>query len=197
MAQPVAVGALPSITRLYPPGRDGGFVSCLAGGGVLVPVVCARFEVAIALPSGLRAASAVAWGSLGIATVLSTLCALGVGLAWALYPPARVTALALLPLYVLLGGAVQVLGNWAARVHAYRRLSLSRIVQAAATALLSLAWVPLWGAQALGLVVATLAGQVIARGLLAQGCLLYPSGAAHHPKPMNLGGGRTQANPNE
>ena len=169
VAQAIALAALPFITRLYPPELYGGFVIFLAWGGFLLPVVCARFEVAIALPASLRAASAVAWGSLGIATVLSTLCALAVAVAWLLYPPARQDALALLPLYVLLGGAVQVLGNWAARVHAYRRLSLSRIVQAAATALLSLAWVPLWGAQALGLVVATLAGQFIALGLLAQG----------------------------
>ncbi|MEI6026786.1 MAG: oligosaccharide flippase family protein [Betaproteobacteria bacterium] len=169
VAQAIALGALPFITRLYPPELYGGFVIFLAWGGFLLPVVCARFEVAIALPSSLRAASAVAWGSLGIALGVSALCALAVAVAWAMYPPARVAALALLPLYVLLGGAVQVLGNWAARVHAYRRLSLSRIVQAAATALLSLAWVPLWGAQALGLVVATLAGQLIALGVLAQG----------------------------
>ena len=169
VAQAIALGALPFITRLYPPELYGGFVIFLAWGGFLLPVVCARFEVAIALPSSLRAASAVAWGSLGIALGVSALCALAVAVAWAMYPPARVAALALLPLYVLLGGVVQVLGNWAARVHAYRRLSLSRIVQAAATALLSLAWVPLWGAQALGLVVATLAGQLIALGVLAQG----------------------------
>jgi O-antigen/teichoic acid export membrane protein len=169
VAQAIALGALPFITRLYPPELYGGFVIFLAWGGFLLPVVCARFEVAIALPSSMRAASAVAWGSLGIALGVSALCALAVAVAWALYPPARLAALALLPLYVLLGGVVQVLGNWAARVHAYRRLSLSRIVQAAATALLSLAWVPLWGAQALGLVVATLAGQFIALGVLAQG----------------------------
>ena len=169
VAQAIALGALPFITRLYPPELYGGFVIFLAWGGFLLPVVCARFEVAIALPSSLRAASAVAWGSLGIALGVSALCALAVAVAWTLYPPARLAALALLPLYVLLGGVVQVLGNWAARVHAYRRLSLSRIVQAAATALLSLAWVPLWGAQALGLVVATLAGQFIALGVLAQG----------------------------
>ena len=169
VAQAIALGALPFITRLYPPELYGGFIIFLAWGGFLLPVVCARFEVAIALPSSLRAASAVAWGSLGIALGVSALCALAVAVAWAMYPPARVAALALLPLYVLLGGVVQVLGNWAARVHAYRRLSLSRIVQAAATALLSLAWVPLWGAQALGLVVATLAGQFIALGVLAQG----------------------------
>ena len=169
VAQAIALAALPFITRLYQPELYGGFVIFLAWGGFLLPVVCARFEVAIALPSSLRAAWAVAWGSLGIALGVSALCALAVAVAWALYPPARLAALALLPLYVLLGGVVQVLGNWAARVHAYRRLSLSRIVQAAATALLSLAWVPLWGAQALGLVVATLAGQFIALGVLAQG----------------------------
>ncbi|MFM8767090.1 MAG: oligosaccharide flippase family protein, partial [Rubrivivax sp.] len=169
VAQAIALAALPFITRLYPPELYGGFVIFQAWGGFVLPVVCARFEVAIALPSSLRAASAVAWGSLGIALGVSALCALAVAVAWALHPPARVAALALLPLYVLLGGAVQVLGNWAARVHAYRRLSLSRIVQAAATALLSLVWVPLWGAQALGLVVATLAGQLIALGVLAQG----------------------------
>jgi O-antigen/teichoic acid export membrane protein len=169
VAQAIALAALPFITRLYPPELYGGLVIFLAWGGFLLPVVCARFEVAIALPSSLRAASAVAWGSLGIALGVSALCALAVAMAWALYPPARLAALALLPLYVLLGGVVQVLGNWAARVQGYRRLSLSRIVQATATALLSLAWVPLWGAQALGLVVATLAGQLIALGVLAQG----------------------------
>ena len=169
VAQAIALGALPFITRLYPPELYGGFVIFLSWGGFVLPLVCARFEVAIALPSSLRAASAVVWGSLGIAAVLSTLCALVLALAWALHPPARQTSLALLPLYALLGGAVQVLGNWAARVQAYRRLSLSRIFQAVTTALLSLAWVPLWDAQPLGLVVATLAGQMIALGVLAQG----------------------------
>ena len=120
LAQAIALAALPFITRLYPPELYGGFVIFLAWGGFLLPVVCARFEVAIALPASLRAASAVAWGSLGIAAVLSTLCAVVVALVWAVHSPAREPALALLPLYVLLGGAVQVLGNWAARVQAYR-----------------------------------------------------------------------------
>ncbi len=184
LAQAIALAALPFITRLYPPELYGGFVIFLAWGGFLLPVVCARFEVAIALPASLRAASAVAWGSLGIAGVLSTLCAMVVALVWAVHPPAREPALALLPLYVLLGGAVQVLGNWAARVQAYRRLSLSRIVQAAATALLSLAWVPLWGAQALGLVVATLAGQLIALGVLVQGLSLTGFRRRARPRQM-------------
>ena len=169
VAQAIALAALPFITRLYPPELYGGYVIFLAWGGFLLPVACARFDVAIALPSSLRAASAVAWGSLGIVLGVSALCALAVAVAWALLSPARVATLALLPLYVLLGGAVQVLGNWAARMQAYKQLSLSRIVQAAATALLSLAWAQLWGAQALGLVVATLAGQLIALGVLAQG----------------------------
>ena len=56
VAQAIALAALRYITRLYTPELDGVFVIFLAWGGFLLPVVCARFAVAIALPSTPREA---------------------------------------------------------------------------------------------------------------------------------------------
>jgi O-antigen/teichoic acid export membrane protein len=64
---------------------------------------------------------------------------------------------------------VQVLGNWAARVQDFRRLSLSRVLQAALTAAVSIGGALALGSQPLVLVAAALAGQVLALAVLAPG----------------------------
>ena len=138
VAQAIALAALPVLTRLYPPESYGAFVVFLAWGGFVLPLVCARFEVAVALPRRADSASAIVVGSLAVAAGVALTCALAVAAVLAWRPALSRYGLAWLPLYVLLGGAVQVLSNWAARVQDFRRLALARVLQAAVTAGLSI-----------------------------------------------------------
>jgi len=169
LAQAIALAALPVLTRLYPPESYGAFVVFLAWGGFVLPVVCARFEVAVALPRRAASASAIALGSLAVALAMALACAVLVAGVLATRPELARYALAWLPGYVLLGGAVQVLSNWAARVRDFRRLALSRMVQAAVTAGLSIGGALAAGATPVVLVLATVAGQLAALALLAPG----------------------------
>jgi O-antigen/teichoic acid export membrane protein len=121
IAQAIGILSLPFVTRLYPPDIYGPFVVLLAYGGVLAPVVCARFEVAIALPRREASAGALAWGGLAVATAVSVLfaglLAVLVLLGWA--DP----VLLFLPLYALQAGGLQVFGNWCTRQRDFDRLS--------------------------------------------------------------------------
>lgn len=169
VAQAIALAALPALTRLYPPEAYGAFVVFLAWGGFVLPLVCARFEVAVALPRRARSASAIVVGSVAVALAVSAACAMAVAVALWARPELARYGLAWLPLYVLLGGAVQLLGNWAARVQAFRRLSAARIAQAALTAALSITGAVALGAEPLVLVAATVAGQLLGLALLVPG----------------------------
>ncbi len=169
VAQAIALAALPVLTRLYPPESYGAFVVFLAWGGFVLPLVCARFEVAVALPRRADSASAIVVGSLAVAAGVALTCALAVAAVLAWRPALSRYGLAWLPLYVLLGGVVQVLSNWAARVQDFRRLALARVLQAAVTAGLSIGGALAAGAVPLVLVVATVAGQLVALALLAPG----------------------------
>jgi O-antigen/teichoic acid export membrane protein len=131
--------------------------------------VCARFEVAVALPRRVASASAIVMGSLAVAAAVAMACALAVAGVLAWRPELSRYGLAWLPLYVLLGGVVQVLSNWAARMQDFRRLALSRVLQASVTAALSIGGALAAGAVPLVLVVATVAGQLFALALLAPG----------------------------
>ena len=169
VAQAIALAALPVLTRLYPPEAYGAFVVFLAWGGFVLPLVCARFEVAVALPRRARSASAIVVGSLMVALAVSAACAVAVGVALWARPELSRYGLAWLPLYVLLGGVVQLLGNWSARVQAFRRLSAARIAQAALSAALSITGALVLGAEPLVLVAATVAGQLLGLALLTPG----------------------------
>jgi O-antigen/teichoic acid export membrane protein len=166
VAQAVALAALPFITRLYPPELYGAFVVFLAWGGFVLPLVCARLDVAIPLPRRARSAGALAAGALAVTAGLVALTALAVAAALALRPAWAVYGLAWLPLHVALGGAVQVAGQWASRTRAFAALSWSRILQALVTALLSVALAWAWSSAPVALVLATLAGQAAALVLL-------------------------------
>jgi O-antigen/teichoic acid export membrane protein len=169
VAQLIGLLTLPLITRLYSPEVYGSFVVFLAYGGIVVPIVCARYEVAIALPRHQRSASALVIGSLAVAAGMAALTAVVVavlasvsssfagGVAWSL------------PLYVLLGGVLQVFTNWHARNRNFPRLARSRIVQTAVSSALAIGLAFALNPQAMTLVVATLAGQTLALLVLLAG----------------------------
>lgn len=167
IAQGIGILALPFITRLYPPEVYGPFVVLLAYGGVLAPVVCARYELAIALTRREASAGALAWGALAVAAGVSALCAAAVA---ALVAGGLADAvLMFLPIYALQSGALQVFANWCTRQRDFDRLARSRIAQAAATAALSIGFGRALGASPALLVLATVAGQAVALAVLLLG----------------------------
>lgn len=173
VAQAIALAALPAITRLYSPAVYGGFVVWLAWGGIASPIVCARFDAAIALPRRARSAAAVALGSLAVAALVSGLTALAMALLAASTSWFESHGLGQLvvgvPLFVALGGVQLVAWNWLSRCGMFRRVALSRVVQAAVVAAVSLGGVPFVGASVALLVVATLAGQLASLAVVAGG----------------------------
>ncbi len=166
VAQAISLVSLPFITRLYPPEIYGAFVVFLAYGGFVTPIVCARFDVAIALPKRNRGAAAVALGSLVVAAGVALMTALLLLVLSAWVPFLGDAAAWCLPLYIWLGGALLVFSSWSARMRTYSRLSWSRIAQAAATAGLAICLVAATDARAALLVIATVAGQVVGLAVL-------------------------------
>ncbi|MFO0472690.1 MAG: lipopolysaccharide biosynthesis protein [Pseudomonadota bacterium] len=173
VAQAIGLAALPLVTRLYAPESYGGFVVWLAWGGLVLPVACARLDAAIALPRRARSASALALGAAAVALAVTLMAAFALALLAAATPWLEGHGVAhlawLVPLFVLQGALLQLAWNWLARTGGFRRLSLSRIVQAAVVALLSLGLVPWVGAGAGLLAAATLAGQLAGLAVAASG----------------------------
>jgi lipopolysaccharide exporter len=167
VAQGIGLVSLPFVTRLYPPDLYGTFVLLLAYGGILAPVVCGRFEVAIPLPRRYAGAGALAYGALTVAVSGSLVCVAVVGALWVagLVEP----VLGFVPIFVLLAGAMQVFGTWCTRQLAYQRLSMSRVAQAAVTAVLSIGLGRALGADPAWLIFATVAGQLAALAVLLTG----------------------------
>ena len=184
VAQAIAIVALPFITRLYPPDIYGVFVIFLAYGGIVSPVVCARFDVAIALPRRAGSASAVALGSLAVALVIAALTAAMLLALAATVPGFGGAGAGYIPLYVLLCGALQVFGNWSARTRDYARLSLSRIAQALVTSLLAIGAAHFYGASATQLILSTVLAQAVALAVLLGG--LPGSGFAVGVRPHQV-----------
>jgi O-antigen/teichoic acid export membrane protein len=184
IAQAIAIATLPFITRLFSPDAYGAFVIFLAYGGIVSAVVCGRFEVAIALPKRHRCASAVAIGGLAVAVGMSALTGAMVIAFAGFLPWLNGLGGACLPLYVLLNGVLLVFSAWSARTRAYRRLSLSRIAQSAVVAIVAIASALAVGGTGNMLIVATLAGQVIALVVLVMG--LSPSGFAFAVRPRQV-----------
>lgn len=184
VAQAIAIAALPFITRLYSPDTYGAFVVFLALGGFVMPVVCARFEVSIALPKRHRSASALAIGSLGVAAAMAAVTAVAIATVSVLSPETGGSGVSFLPLYVLLGGAIQVFSNWSARIGEYRRLSISRIVQAAMVAFLAVGSAHFYGGHSAMLILATIAGQAMGLAVLLGG--LPGSDFAYRVRPRQV-----------
>lgn len=169
VAQFITLLSLPLITRLFAPADYGYYVIFLAWGGFLAPVISGRFEVAIVLPKRDGSAAALAMGSLAIVVALSSLAAMAILLAGAAGLKVHQSGLVHLPLYVLSLGCVQVFTNLAIREKGYRRLSLSRILQALSSAAGMLIGGSYYSAEFTTLVFATIAGQLVGLCVLLGG----------------------------
>ncbi|HEY8577363.1 MAG TPA: oligosaccharide flippase family protein [Devosia sp.] len=163
VAQAIPVAVSPLLTRLYSPDEFGIFAVYSAIVAVLAVASTGRYELALNLPrSDLVAVHLVVLASLWIA------CAalFAAVVTWSALPWTNLGWIyALLPVSILLAGAVQVLNYWLNRQKRFRSIALSRALQGAAFALVGLGF----GAISLpeGLILAFMAGQLASLAVLS------------------------------
>lgn len=174
IAQLIPFLLTPALSRLYTPEQFGLFALFLAVASSVSTAATGRYELAIMIPRNETAAAQVHAVSLllnlGFCLALLLIVmlaplALPGGLYW---PGARALAgwLYAVPLAVLLNGLNLSLSYWCNRQKLFALMARRKIVQSAATAGLQLAC-GLLGAAAAGLMLASLAGQLLAAALMA------------------------------
>jgi O-antigen/teichoic acid export membrane protein len=171
LANVIPILAAPVLARLYSPADFGVFALYSATVALLAVAATARYELAVVLPAADEDALELLGLSLLLSLGAAALCALAVlvfgpTLLARLETPGLAGWLWLLPPGVLLVGMSQALGNWLNRRRAYPRIAASRVLQAAAAALLAIALARA-GTGAGGLVLGSIAGQASATALLA------------------------------
>ncbi|MGO9934868.1 MAG: lipopolysaccharide biosynthesis protein [Steroidobacteraceae bacterium] len=138
VAQIVPAILAPVLTRLYVPADFGTFAFVLAVFGVLAPLVCMRYELAIMLPEDDERAAHVTLLCFIIALTIAVLAFLAPLGLWVFASGAGIRTfapllLAMLPAGIAMLGIQLVAQNWTLRTHNYRVLSLSIVVQAIVT----------------------------------------------------------------
>jgi O-antigen/teichoic acid export membrane protein len=163
LAQVIPAITAPILTRLYRPTDFGVFAFVLAVFGVLAPVACMRYDLAIMLPEDDAEAAQLTLLCLLVSFVMAALTLLAPAGIWLFWSGPRVQAIApllliMLPLGTLALGIQLVAQNWSLRTRNYRVQSHAIIVQALVTvgcqALLGLTL----GSSPLFLVLSTVAG---------------------------------------
>jgi len=163
LAQVVPAIAAPLLTRLYHPVDFGTFAFVLAVFGVLAPITCLRYELAIMLPKDDERATQVTALCLAMALTIAFLSLVIPAAAWLLMPSARIRAfcpllLAMLPAGIVMLGLQLIAQNWALRVRDYKVLSLAIIVQALVTVGTQTLLAAAFGSSPYFLIVGSLAG---------------------------------------
>lgn len=163
LAQLIPAIAAPLLTRLYHPVDFGTFAFVLAIFGVLAPIACLRYELAIMLPKDDERATQVTSLCLAIALSIAGVSFVVAASAWLFMPSSRMSAfcpllLAMLPAGIAMLGIQLIAQNWALRVHDYRVLSLAIIVQAVVTVGTQTLLGAMIGSSPYFLVIGTLAG---------------------------------------
>jgi O-antigen/teichoic acid export membrane protein len=137
--------ASPLLTRLYTPEDFGVLAVYLAFVGILGSIVCLRYELAIPLPVGRRAAANVLVLALSIGLAMSML--LGIATSLAGRPLLSSLGLStfqpylwLLPLGLVGVGSYQALSYWAIRRRSFRHIARTRISQAIGQVGIQLGW---------------------------------------------------------
>lgn len=165
VAQIVPAIAAPLVTRLYHPIDFGMFAFVLAVFGVLAPLVCMRYELAIMLPEDDERATHVTLLCLIVASTIAIFSLLAPAAVWLLVSGPGVQTftpllLAMLPAAVIMFGIQLVAQFWSLRVQNYRVQSLAIIVQAFVTIGIQTLLGAALGSSPYFLIAGTLAGYV-------------------------------------
>lgn len=189
--------AAPLLTRVYRPLEFGPYAVALAAFGVLAPIVCLRYDIAIVLPereedaapiAGLCLAIAVAWG-------LAVLLPLLLAERYAPQPRYRevtLPLLALLPASLVMQGCQNVAQSWSLRIQNFRLISIATAAQALVTVVCQLLLGELMAASALTLIAGTLLGNAAAVLVLLPVLTrtVLPAIHAHAPRARMVGAAR-------
>jgi O-antigen/teichoic acid export membrane protein len=164
LAQLIPALASPILSRLYAPSAMGAFAFVAAAIGILAPVACLRYDLAIVLPDDEEEAARLTALCLLLAAIGSLLAVVSLLLISLGASPQMRIALPLLFTMVPLGiilVAFQLVGqSWSLRLHRYELQSRSLITQALVTVVVQIGLVPLFGAGAMVLVLGMLAGYI-------------------------------------
>jgi O-antigen/teichoic acid export membrane protein len=165
LAQLVPAAASPILTRLYRPADFGVFAAVFAVFGVLTPLACLRYDVAIMLPEDDEEASHLTSLCLAVGAGAALLLLVGLLVMWRFGPGTDARAIApllamMLPMGILLLSFQMVAQNWSLRIHNYRVQSRAVITQAFVTIAFQIAFGAVLGSSAYTLVIGTLAGYV-------------------------------------
>jgi O-antigen/teichoic acid export membrane protein len=165
LAQAIPALASPLIARLFTPADIGAFAFVVAVFGVLTPIACLRYDVAIVLPEDDEDATHLTALCFLISTGAALLSLVALLLVWRLgtWTEIRTAApllLAMLPLGILLLSFQLVAQSWSLRVHSYQIQSRAVIAQALLTICAQLSLILVVGASAYALVMGTLVGYV-------------------------------------
>jgi O-antigen/teichoic acid export membrane protein len=138
LAQVIPAITAPILTRLYRPSDFGVFAFVLAVFGVLAPVACMRYDLAILLPEDEAEAAHLTALCLAISFMLAVLGLLAPACIWLIVPGSRIQSIAplllmMLPIGIAALGIQLVAQNWSLRTRNYRIQSNAIIVQAFVT----------------------------------------------------------------
>jgi lipopolysaccharide exporter len=166
-AQVLPALAAPLITRIYQPLEFGTFALVLAAFGVLAPIACLRYDIAIVLPERKEDAAPIA----GLCLAISVAWALAVAVLlffaerYAPQPRERELALlmlAMLPASLFMQGCQLVAYGWSVRTQSFRSISIATAAQAVVTVSCQLAFGKFIGASAFALIAGALIGNATA-----------------------------------
>ncbi len=172
IAQAIPVAISPILTRLYTPEDFGILALYMAVSSIFAVIATGRYELAIMLPRNDSDAASILALSVGIAFFISLVTFLiifffNTAITELLGNPAISNWLYFVPLTVLITGMYQSLNYWFTRQGRFKHLAYARIAQGGATGVSQLGMgYMLSGAS--GLVVGTVAGQVVATSILAR-----------------------------
>jgi O-antigen/teichoic acid export membrane protein len=163
LAQVIPAAASPIIARLFTPADIGAFAFVVAVFGVLTPIACLRYDVAIVLPEDDEEATHLTALCFLISTGVALLSLVALLMIWHLHTWTEVRTaapllLTMLPLGIVLLSFQLVAQSWSLRVHSYQIQSRAVIAQALLTIVAQLSLILVVGGSAYALVMGTLVG---------------------------------------
>lgn len=165
VAQVIPALAGPLLARLFVPAEFGAFAFIAAIFGVLTPIVCLRYDVAIVLPEADEEAAHLTALCFASAAACAVLSLIGLGVLWQFRSWNEVrTAVPLLlssvPIGIVLLSFQLVAQSWSLRLHSYQVQSRAVIVQASVTVAAQIGLILVVGNNSYALVLGYLAGYV-------------------------------------
>ncbi|MBU1667493.1 oligosaccharide flippase family protein [bacterium] len=172
IAQAIPIAISPILTRIYTPEDFGLFALYISIAAIISVVATGRYELAIMLPKKDGDAANIVVLSFLLSFLVSFISFLIVfifntQLANLLGNPEISSWLYFIPITVLLTGVYQSFNYWSNRKKQYKRLATSRVVQSGVTATTNLG-MGFNGFGSSGLLIGTIAGQMIATTVLAK-----------------------------